>query len=128
MKSSTALFALFAAALIAAPCAARPKGVTITEVKNIALQQCLNDSYSRAPDGGGRLRNDRSYLVQRYALDNAGVYRTLEKFVANADKNFHILTLALKDESGTANNVFQQCMDFYASAELDAFVRQRILK
>lgn len=130
MKTTTALSAMLVIAFgLSAPCLARPKGVTVIQVKNIALQQCLHDSYSRiTPDGDGRLRHDSSYLIQRYALDNAGVYQTLQKYVANADKNFHKLTLSLKDESGTANNVFQQCMDFYASPELDAFVRQRIMK
>ena len=77
MKTTTALSAMLVIAFgLSAPCLARPKGVTVIQVKNIALQQCLHDSYSRiTPDGDGRLRHDSSYLIQRYALTTPGSIR-----------------------------------------------------
>ena len=134
MKTTTALSAMLVIAFgLSSPCLAQLKDVTVIQVKNMALQQCLHDSYSRITPGGDSPLNpdhESSYMIQRFIMSSPGNYRTrheeaywrLKEYVANADKNFH-----KQDRSGMDSNIFEQCMDFYASPELDAFVRQLIL-
>lgn len=140
MKTTTVLAAMLAITLgLSTPCLAQQlRGVTAIEVKNIALKQCLRDNYNKiTPGGDNPLNHDLSYLMENLALGSIADYKTrpetryweLQEYVANAGKNFHKDTLSwLKGEPHImSNTIFEQCMDFYASPELDAFVHQRIM-
>ena len=118
---------------IAACCTAqaKPKGVTVQDVKHLALKQCLVTNYqARTPEGTQSASSqDASFLVESYALDNAGVWKEFQKFVAKETKNFDQLTMSLHpDHAQTANNVLAQCMEFYESDKLDKYVRGTVMK
>lgn len=113
------------------PVQAKPKGVTVLDVKHLALQQCLVANYqARTPEGvRSASSQDASFMTERYALDNAGVWNAFQKFVAKETKDFDRLTMSLHpDHAQTANNVLAQCMGFYESDKLDKYVRKMMTK
>ncbi|WP_312738241.1 hypothetical protein, partial [Atlantibacter hermannii] len=79
------------------PVQAKPKGVTVLDVKHLALQQCLVANYqARTPEGvRSASSQDASFMTERYALDNAGVWNAFQKFVAKETKDFDRLTMSL---------------------------------
>ena len=110
---------------------AKPKDVTVQDVKHLALKQCLVANYqARTPEGTQSAPSqDASFLVESYALDNAGVWKEFQKFVAKETKNFDKLTMSLHPEHAqTANNVLAQCISFYESDKLDKYVRETVMK
>lgn len=103
---------------------AKPADTRIRDAKHVALSQCLDENYRRVnPDITPEMMDDRSYLIERYALDNAGVYEKLQKFVTRETRDGHKLTLSLKNPREHTNDVLANCMAFYESPRLDAFVR-----
>ena len=75
-----------------------------------------------------RLNSD-AFMIERYALDNAGVWKAFQTFVAKETKDFDRLTMSLHpDHAQTANNVLAQCMNFYESDKLDKYVRGTVMK
>jgi len=109
---------------------AKPKGVTVQDVKHLALKQCLLQNYRdlTPADTLSAPAHDASFLVESYALGNAGLWDAFQAFVTRETKDFDKLTLSLKDESGKANNVLAQCMTFYESKALDKYVRETVMK
>lgn len=74
------------------------------------------------PDAFFAPGHDHSFLVERYALDNAGKWNALRKFVAKETKGFDKLTMSLyPDSAKDGNNVLILCMKFYESEKLDKF-------
>ncbi|MEN0581254.1 hypothetical protein AAIG39_19925 [Phytobacter palmae] len=127
------LQALLLTIAVAACCTAqaKPKDVTVQDVKHLALKQCLVANYqARTPEGiKAAPSQDASFLVESYALDNAGVWKEFQKFVAKETKNFDKLTMSLHPEHAqTANNVLAQCISFYESDKLDKYVRETVMK
>jgi len=113
------------------PVQAKPKGVTVLDVKHLALQQCLVANYqARTPEGvRSASSQDASFMTERYALDNAGVWNAFQKFVAKETKDFDRLTMSLHPpHAQTAHNVLAQCMGFYESDKLDKYVRGTVMK
>ncbi|CAH6662996.1 hypothetical protein [Pseudocitrobacter vendiensis] len=105
---------------------AKPKGITVQDVKHLALKECLTSHYrERTPtDAFSAPAHDSSFLLERYALDNAGKWNAFQKFVAKETKGFSTLTLALHPDSAKdANNIMEQCMSFYESEKLDNYTR-----
>lgn len=110
---------------------AKPKGITVLDVKHLALQQCLVANYkARTPEGERSAPSqDASFMIEKYALDNAGVWKAFQKFIAKETKDFERLTMSLHpDHAQTANNVLAQCMNFYESDKLDKYVRETVMK
>ncbi|MTH47560.1 hypothetical protein [Intestinirhabdus alba] len=109
---------------------AKPKNITIQDVKYMALQKCLNIHYrALTPEGTFMAFNhDASFLVEGYALANAGLWESFLRYIERETKDFDKLTMSLKNESGKANNVLAQCIAFYESDRLDRYVRNTIMK
>jgi hypothetical protein len=110
---------------------AKPKGITVLDVKHLALKQCLVANYkARTPEGvRSAPSQDASFMVESYALSNAGVWNAFQKFVINETKKFDQLTMSLHpDHAQTANNVLAQCINFYESKKLDKYVRETMMK
>lgn len=109
---------------------AKPKGITVQDVKHLALKQCLSQNYGdlTPADTFSAPSHDASFKVESYALGNAGVWDAFSQFVSRETQDFDKLTLSLKDESGKANNVLAQCMAFYESQRLDKYVRETVMK
>ncbi|WP_312952779.1 hypothetical protein [Superficieibacter sp.] len=110
---------------------AKPKGVTVQDVKHLALKQCLQANYKdRTPaEGFSASSHDASFMVESYALGNAGVWEDFLKFVDKETKDFDKLTMSLHPESAkNANNVLAQCMTFYESEALDKYVQDTVMK
>ncbi|MFY2739650.1 hypothetical protein [Pseudocitrobacter faecalis] len=108
---------------------AKPKGITVQDVKHLALKECLTSHYrERTPaESFSAPAHDRSFLPERYAFDNAGKWNTFRKFVAKETKGFGTLTLALyPDSAKDANNIMEQCMSFYESEKLDNYARSLV--
>lgn len=105
---------------------AKPKGFTVQDVKHLALKECLTSHYrERTPtDSFSAPAHDHSFLLESYALDNAGKWNAFRKFVAEETKGFGTLTLALHPDSAKdANNIMERCMSFYESEKLDKYAR-----
>ncbi|EHG7530617.1 hypothetical protein ABL939_17890 [Escherichia albertii] len=103
---------------------AKQKGISVPDVKYLALKECLTSHYrERTPaDAFFAPGHDHSFLVERYALDNAGKWNALRKFVAKETKGFDKLTMSLyPDSAKDGNNVLILCMKFYESEKLDKF-------
>lgn len=103
---------------------AKQKGISVPDVKYLALKECLTSHYrERTPaDAFFAPGHDHSFLVERYALDNASQWNTLRKFVAKETKGFDKLTMSLyPDSAKDGNNVLILCMKFYESEKLDKF-------
>lgn len=97
----------------------------------LALKECLTSHYrERTPaDAFSAPAHDVSFLLERYALDNAGKWNAFQKFVAKETKGFGTLTLALHPDSAKdANNIMERCMSFYESEKLDNYIRNKIMK
>ncbi len=129
MRTRTLLLTL----AIAACCTvqAKPKGITVQDVKHLALKQCLVANYAaRTPEGAQSAPSqDASFIVESYALGNAGVWEDFQKFVSKETKSFDQLTMPLHpDHARTANNVLAQCIRFYESDTLDKYVRGTVMK
>lgn len=110
---------------------AKPKGISVQDVKHLALKQCLVANYkARTPeDAQSAPSQDASFIVESYALGNAGVWDDFQKFVGKETKNFDQLTMSLHpDHARTANNVLAQCIGFYESDKLDKYVRETVMK
>lgn len=110
---------------------AKPKGITVQDVKHLALKQCLVDNYRdlTPADTNSAPSHDASFMVESYALGNAGVWDAFLKFVAKETKDYDKLTISLHpDHAQTANNVLAQCMAFYESDKLDNYVRETVMK
>lgn len=110
---------------------AKPKGISVQDVKHLALKQCLVTNYNaRTPEGAQSAPSqDASFIVESYALGNAGVWDDFQKFVSKETKNFDQLTLPLHpDHARTANNVLAQCISFYESDKLNKYVRGTVMK
>ncbi|MDR7957511.1 hypothetical protein RIU80_17370 [Salmonella enterica subsp. enterica serovar Gatineau] len=110
---------------------AKPTGITVQDVKHLALKQCLVDNYHKRtpPDVFYAPGHDMSFLVKTYALDNAGKWKPFLKFVAKETEGFDRLTMALHPDSAKdANNVLERCMAFYESGKLDKYVRETVMK
>ena len=122
------LFLVLAVSCIAQ---AKPKGITVQDVKHLALKECLTSHYrERTPaDAFSAPAHDVSFLLERYALDNAGKWNAFQKFVAKETNGFGTLTLALHPDSAKdANNIMERCMSFYESEKLDNYIRNKIMK
>lgn len=110
---------------------AKPKGITVSDVKHLALKQCLVGNYRdlTPADTLSAPSRDASFMVESYALANAGVWDAFVKFVAKETKDYDKLTMSLHpDHAATANNVLAQCMAFYESDKLDSYVRETVMK
>ena len=87
------------------------------------------DAEGSGKDTADQLR-DRSYLLTTYALDNAktGATDRLHRFVAEQTADFHRAEVPMKDEArrGPFNRIFAQCMAFYRSPALNAFIAQEL--
>ena len=116
--------------LVCCTAQAKPKNITVQDVKHMALQKCLNTHYrALTPEGSFMAFNhDVSFLVEGYALANAGLWESFLSYVDRETKGFDKLTMSLKNESGNANNVLAQCLAFYESDRLDRYVRNTIMK
>ncbi|EFC7612544.1 TPA: hypothetical protein RY409_003631 [Escherichia albertii] len=115
---------LFLVLAVSCSVQAKPKGITVQDVKYLALKECLTSHYrERTPaDAFFAPGHDHSFLVERYALDNAGKWNALRKFVAKETKGFDKLTMSLyPDSAKDGNNVLMLCMKFYESEKLDKF-------
>ncbi|WP_126946357.1 hypothetical protein [Xanthomonas sp. BRIP62409] len=100
------------------------------DVKAYALQLCLDNNYERSGKYTSDQLRDRSYLLTTYALDNAKVGATerLHRFVAEQTAGFHRAEVPMKDEArrGPFNRIFAQCMAFYRSPALNAFIAHKL--
>ena len=129
MRSGTLLLTI--AMVLCCTVQAKPKGITVLDIKHLALQQCLVANYkARTPEGARSAPSqDASFMIERYALDNAGVWKAFQTFVAKETKDFDRLTMSLHpDHAQTSNNVLAQCMNFYESDKLDKYVRGTVMK
>lgn len=123
---TTRKWMLFLVLAVSCSAQAKPKGITAQDVKHLALKECLTSHYrERTPiDAFSAPAHDRSFLFERYALDNAGKWNAFQKFVAKETKGFSTLTLALHPDSAQdANNIMERCMSFYESDKLDKYAR-----
>lgn len=123
---------LFGLAFTSTACATdRHKSISIEEIKQIALQECLDTNYIKANLYSNDGLKDRSYLTQIYALDNSSpkYVKALHSFVEEKTGQFYKAQVPLKDEEarGPFNRVFSQCMNFYHSKDLDNFIKKNIL-
>ncbi|MBA8499509.1 hypothetical protein HVW15_00480 [Escherichia fergusonii] len=128
---TTRKWILFLVLAVSCSAQAKPKGITVQDVKHLALKECLTSHYrERTPtDAFSAPAHDRSFLLERYALDNTGKWNAFQKFVAKETKGFSTLTLALHPDSAKdANNIMEQCMSFYESEKLDNYIRNKIMK
>jgi hypothetical protein len=128
MRTRTLLLTVALAACCAVQ--AKPKGISVQDVKHLALKQCLLQNYRdlTPSDTFSASDHDASFLVESYALGNAGIWDAFLAFVTRETKDFDKLTMPLKDESGKANNVLAQCIGFYESDKLDKYVRETVMK
>ncbi|WP_025809844.1 hypothetical protein [Pseudomonas chlororaphis] len=111
---------------------AESKNPPVERVKQMALQQCLNNNYENIQAYKPIDLNDASYYVERVQLDRDGTdkrTRALSTFVKEQTDTFHMGGPSLKSESGRLHNsIFEKCMSFYHSTSLDSFIRVRLLK
>lgn len=111
---------------------AEPGSPAVERVKQMALQQCLNNNYEDIQAYKPIDLNDASYYLEGIHLDRDGTdtrTRALNTFVRERTGTFHMGGPSLKSESGRLHNsIFEKCMRFYHSASLHEFISVRLLK
>lgn len=100
----------------------------IDDLREIALQSCLDNNYEKIGAYKRRDLHDASFWVYPYGKEDTASMETMMKldgYITKQTGNFFMENVSVKSEGDAApqNAIFARCMGFYKSKELRLFVK-----
>lgn len=104
----------------------------INDLREISLQNCLDNNYEKIGAYKRRDLHDASFWVYPYGKEDTASIETmikLDEYIKKQTGDFHKEFISVKSEGDSApqNAVFARCMGFYKSKQLRSFVKNLLI-